>query len=305
VVTTFEGEFRGYRFADISGVPPLPAKHQPIPRAAWVSSMQRDEYLDAVSAVRADIARGWVYQVNLCRVLSQRLSKPIDPVAAWQVLRSGNPSPFGGLLSIAGELDVISASPELFLRRDGTRVTSSPIKGTAATANGMLPKDTAENIMIVDLIRNDLARVARPGSVEVPELMRVEQHPGLVHLVSDVVAEVDPDLTLRQLLSAMLPPGSVSGAPKSSALDVITRLEPVPRDVYCGAFGWIDADARQAELAVAIRTFWQRPDGDGAVLQFGTGAGITWGSDPVREWEETELKANRLIGVLAGEVAGL
>ena len=105
-----------------------------------------------------------------------------------------------------------------------------------------------------------------------------------------------------EVLAAVLPAGSVSGAPKSSALEVIGRLECAPREVYCGAFGWVDADRRQARLAVAIRTFWQVPDGDGAVLRFGTGAGITWGSDPAGEWDETELKAHRLLRVLSGDV---
>ena len=148
--------------------------------------------------------------------------------------------------------------------------------------------------MIVDLVRNDLGRVAVTGSVEVPDLLAVEEHPGLVHLVSRVRARLAPDAGWAELLAAAAPAGSVTGAPKSSALRLIRELEPVPRGVYCGAVGWVDADNAQGELAVAIRTFeWS----EGRLL-LGTGAGITWGSDPRREWEETELKVSRLIGAV-------
>ena len=140
--------------------------------------MSRDQYLDAVDEIRAEIARGWVYQVNLCRVLSAALPAPVDPIALYQRLSRGNPAPYAGLLSVPGELDVVCASPELMLRRDADQVVSSPIKGTAATADTMLDKDTAENIMIVDLVRNDLARVAVPGGVSVPQLLRVEPPKG-------------------------------------------------------------------------------------------------------------------------------
>jgi para-aminobenzoate synthetase component 1 len=154
--------------------------------------------------------------------------------------------------------------------------------------------------MIVDLVRNDLGVVARTGTVEVPALCTVEEHPGLVHLVSTVRARLRPGAGWRELLSAAFPPGSVTGAPKSSALRLIRELEPAPRGPYCGAVGWVDADAGTAALAVGIRTFWVAR----GTLRFGTGAGITWGSDPQREWDETELKAARLLGVAAGSSDG-
>jgi para-aminobenzoate synthetase component 1 len=153
--------------------------------------------------------------------------------------------------------------------------------------------------MIVDLVRNDLQRVCRPGTVAVPSLLRTEQHPGLVHLVSSVEGRLAPGAGWPELLAATMPPGSVSGAPKSSALRAIADLEPVPRGAYCGAVGYVDADHGRGRLAVGIRTF-ELADG---VLRFGTGAGITWGSDPVHEWDETELKAARLVG-LASRMAG-
>ncbi len=196
---------------------------------------------------------------------------------------------------------IVSASPELFLSVEGATVASSPIKGTAAPGVPMLDKDVAENVMITDLVRNDLSHVALPGSVAVPELLGEHAHPGLVHLQSTVTATLAPEhdwtpAMWPALLGGTFPPGSVSGAPKSSALDIIAREETAPRGPYCGAIGWVDADARRAELAVGIRTFWWQPEG-GGTLFFGTGAGITWGSDPAGEWDETELKAKRLIAL--------
>jgi para-aminobenzoate synthetase component 1 len=152
--------------------------------------------------------------------------------------------------------------------------------------------------MIVDLVRNDLGRVCATGSVTVPELCAVESHPGLHHLVSTVRGELRPGAGWPELLAASFPPGSVTGAPKSSALRLIGSLETALRGPYCGAVGWVDADRRTAALAVGIRTFWiGEGPGGGPELRFGTGAGITWGSDPEGEWAETELKAARLLEV--------
>src|SRR5690606_7972564 len=204
-----------------------------------------------------------------------------------ELLARGNPARYAARIVIPQEGDVpgvwiVSASPELFLAVDGATVVSSPIKGTAAPGEPMLPKDESENVMITDLIRNDLSHVAVPGSVPGPELRGRHAPPGLDHLQSTVSGTLEPayDWTAPMwgaLLSGTFPPGSVSGAPKESALSIIRSLEPVARGPYCGAIGWIDADARRAELAVGIRTFWWE-DRDGGVLSFGTGAGSTWGS---------------------------
>ncbi len=203
-------------------------------------------------------------------------------------------------------LDVVCASPERYLTRRGDRLVSSPIKGTARTADQMLPKDVAENVMIVDLVRNDLQRVCLPGTVVTERLCGIERHPGLVHLVSDVSGTLAPDVTWGQILTATSPPGSVSGAPKSSALQAIGDLESGPRGPYCGAVGWIEADHPDGpcgELAVGIRTFYATDDPDGVRrLSFGTGAGITWGSEPEGEWSECHLKARVLIGLASGRV---
>ncbi len=257
--------------------------------------MFRPEYERAVTTIRERIREGDVYQVNLCRLLQAPLASG-DPYALATVLACGNPAQYAGVIDL-GEEWVVSASPELFLERSGEVVTSSPIKGTAPTVRGLLPKDRAENLMITDLVRNDLQRVCRAGTIAVPSLLRTEQHPGLVHLVSTVRGALRDGVTWAEILRATLPPASVSGAPKQAALDVIGQLEPVSRGPYCGAVGFVDADAGQAVLAVGIRTFWWK---DG-LLRFGTGAGITWGSDPAGEWQETELKAERLVRLASGE----
>ena len=261
----------------------------------WSTSLDEAGYLASVERIRERIAAGEVYQANVCRVLTARLPDPAraDVGGLHALLAAGNPAPHSAMLRIPGVIEVASASPELFLARDGDIVETGPIKGTGRTASDLLPKDRAENVMIVDLMRNDLSRVCRTGSVTVPALLAEEEHPGLVHLVSRVRGMLEPTATWSSLLEATFPPGSVTGAPKLAAMECIAEVETGPREVYCGAVGWVDADARTASLGVAIRTFWVR---DGHV-RFGTGAGITWSSDPQGEWRETELKADRLIAI--------
>lgn len=302
----------------------------------WRTSLDRDAYVDAVRRVREHVRAGTVYQANICRVLDAPVprtdGREPDPRALADRLAAGNPAPFQGVVHVPrssaapadpvderrteevparaapSDLDpvwVVTASPELYLRVEGlagdgpATITSAPIKGTARTVDGLTAKDEAENVMITDLVRNDLQRVCVPGTVAVTTLLDVEEHPGLVHLVSTVTGELRPQVAASddlwaRLLTATFPPASVSGAPKSSALRIIDELETTPRGPYCGAVGWVDADAGTAELAVGIRTFWWSQD---ERLRFGTGAGITWGSDPEGEWAETELKAARLIAL--------
>ncbi|MGI9196179.1 MAG: chorismate-binding protein [Candidatus Nanopelagicales bacterium] len=268
---------------------------------AWSSSLSRSAYIAAVEFVRARIAEGGVYQANVCRVLEATLPEAdaMDIAGLYALLSDGNPAPHGGMLRLPDQdVHIASASPELFLRRDGSILESGPIKGTGRIADDLTAKDEAENIMIVDLVRNDLSRVC--DRVSVPALLALESHPGLVHLVSTVAGELREGVGWPAILEATFPPGSVTGAPKIAALRHIEAVESAEREFYCGAFGWVDADAGTASLAVAIRTFWR----EGDTLRFGTGAGITWGSDAEAEWSETELKAARLID-LAGRTWGL
>jgi para-aminobenzoate synthetase component I len=301
VVVDFEGGATFARFADVDDADIAWRPWPGVVADAWTSSMSQAAYEDAVRTVRDQIAEGFVYQANICRVLSAPLPDGVEDLTglAW-LLAARQAAPFTGLVCLPDQdVHVASGSPELYLRREGERLTSAPIKGTGRTEDDLLDKDTAENVMIVDLVRNDLGRVCRTGSVSVPHLLAVEEHPGLVHLVSTVAGDLRPGVGWADILAATFPPGSVSGAPKHSALQVITALETSPRGPYCGAVGWVDADRGEAELAVGIRTFFTRTEAGRRRLCFGTGAGITWGSDPDREWDETMLKAERLLAVAA------
>jgi para-aminobenzoate synthetase component 1 len=291
VVVTYEGKVTCARFATVREAPLPYAPWQGPPREAWSSSLDRAAYVSGVETIRAAIAEGTVYQANLCRILSAPMPDA-DILGLGNALAGGNPAPYAAVMRLPG-VRIASASPELYLSRDGDIVESRPIKGTGRTPSDLLPKDHAENIMIVDLVRNDLGRVAEVGSVSVPALCALEEHPGLVHLVSTVRARLPDGTGWPELIAATFPPGSITGAPKSSALTLLNQLEPEPRGPYCGAIGWVDADSRRGALAVGIRTFWAEED----LLRFGTGAGITWHSDPWREWHETELKAARLLEV--------
>ena len=303
VVIPFDGEATCIRFASVRPAVPWPGRPWRGPEpGSWRTSLDRDEFCAGVRAIRATIAAGDVYQVNLTRRLSAALPDGADVAALGAALAEGNPAPYSAVVRHRSRgVEVASASPELFVRRVGAVVASSPIKGTAAARDGFLPKDRAENVMIVDLVRNDLGRVCEYGSVVVPSLFAVEAHPGLFHLVSTVEGRLRDGVGWPGVIDATFPPGSVTGAPKLAALDHIARLEPVARGPYCGAIGWVDADRRRGELNVAIRTFWF---GDGEV-HFGTGGAVTWDSTPEGEWDETELKAARLIRVASAAPVGV
>lgn len=303
VAADFEGGLVCARFADVRTEPvpaPVAGQWQGPASGDWTSSLDHAAYTSGVRRIRAHIAAGEVYQANLCRVLSAPLAPDADIDALTALLARGNPAPYAGTIRLPRHgVEIATASPELFLRRTGSVIESGPIKGTGRTEADLLDKDHAENVMVVDLVRNDLGRVCATGSVTVPDLCVVEKHPGLVHLVSTVRGHLRADIGWPELLAAAFPPGSVTGAPKTSALTIIDALETAPRGPYCGGIGWVDADRATAQLAVGIRTFWtDRAEG---VLRFGTGAGITWGSDPEREWQETELKAARLLAVASGQ----
>ncbi len=287
------------RFASVRPARPWrgPAWRGP-DRDDWCSSLDRAAFEGGVRRIRDAIEAGDVYQVNLTRQLSAPVAADADVAALGAALAVGNPAPYSAVVRVpAAGVHVASASPERFLRREGRLVWSSPIKGTAATPDGFLPKDRAENVMIVDLVRNDLGRICDFGSVCVPALLAVEHHPGLVHLVSTVAGELRTGNGWAELLDATFPPGSITGAPKLAAMTLIEQLEPVARGVYCGGVGWVDADRGIGELNVAIRTFWIDTAEGRPVLRFGTGGGITHDSDPTGEWEETELKARTLLRV--------
>jgi len=292
VSTDFEGGFIAAKFATVVESD-FPNSEWTQVQGSWQSSFSQSEYRTYVESIREAIAQGWVYQVNACRVLSIQDSSH-DLRGLFSQILLHNPAPWASYLEIPG-VNIASASPELFFSRKGSLVKTSPIKGTQRLdETGFGNKDKAENVMIVDLMRNDFGRICESGTVEVPRLLANEEHPGLRHLVSDIQGQLRSELSWKEILEALSPPGSISGAPKSSALSVIADHEST-RGPYCGALGWVHG--QEAELSVAIRIFWKN---DG--LHFGTGAGITWNSDAEQEWEETQLKARKLISIAGGEL---
>jgi para-aminobenzoate synthetase component 1 len=292
VSTTFEGAFTAAKFATVVDSDFPDANWSPI-KSQWHSVPDQVGYISYVERIRELIAQGWVYQVNACRRLTTDDSNS-NLRGLFHGILNSNPAPWASYLEIPG-LNIASASPELFLQRSGSRVKTSPIKGTQPLGSSEFgTKDQSENIMIVDLMRNDLGIICESGTVEVSRLLYSQDHPGLQHLVSDVEGDLVSGISWRSILESVSPPGSVSGAPKSSAVSVIAENEK-PRGPYCGILGWVQGD--QAQLSVAIRIFWKDEK-----INFGTGAGITFSSQSQAEWEETELKAARLIKIAAGQI---
>ena len=262
---------------------------------SWRPSWSESEYAEAVDVVRAAIAEGDVYQVNLVQHLSADFDgDPAGLASALSPLRPLEPNPLVG-----DGWTIVSASPELLLSRRGSRIRTSPIKGTRPAGVPVeSAKDRAEHVMIVDLERNDLARVARPGSVRWPEMLVERELAGVRHLVATVEAELRKDVTLTELLDAVLPGGSVTGCPKIAALDLIAQLEPVGRGASMGALGRIHPNG-DVELALTIRTF---AVADGAIHLW-AGGGIVWDSDPAEEVEESWVKARPLLTAIGAPLA--
>jgi para-aminobenzoate synthetase component 1 len=267
------------------------------------SSVDRATFEAGVQAVRGYIARGDLYQANLTRRLETAFDG--DPWSPYRQLRTGDPSLFSAYLDIGPSPEtsrsraLLSASPEPFLAVDAEgHVASDPIKGTRprgrdrgedrALARELLTsaKDRAENVMIVDVLRNDLGRVCRPGSVRVPRLCRLERTAAVQHLVSTVTGRLAPGHDAFDLLAAAFPGGSITGAPKIRAMEILEELEPVRRGPYTGALGWVGPDGAM-QTSILIRTFVA----DGRRMTLHVGGGITWRSDPAAEWAETVAKA--------------
>ncbi len=283
---------------------------EPLP---FRSSLAREAYEAGVRRVRDHIAHGDIYQANLTR----RLATPYDgdPWDRYRRLRTGDPSLFSAYLDLGSSPEtgrpraLLSASPEPFLSLDPAGfVASDPIKGTRprgrdraedrALACELLAsaKDRAENVMIVDVLRNDLGRVCVPGTVRVPRLCRLERTAAVQHLVSTVTGRLTADRDAFDLLSASFPGGSITGAPKIRAMEILEELEPVRRGPYTGALGWIGPDDAM-QTSILIRTFIA----DGRRMTLHVGGGITWGSDPAAEWEETVAKARGPLSAIGGE----
>lgn len=278
------------------GAPPL-ACDATIASLEWTADTSIDAHAAAVGKIHDAIGRGEVYQVN--HTLRLRAQFTGEPLALYQRMRDAQPSGYCAYVDL-GRHCILSASPELFFHRSGGRITTRPMKGTArrgrwleeddaaALALASSEKERAENVMIVDLLRNDIGRIARPGSVEVSSLFAVERHPTVLQMTSTIEAELAPRTTLHQIFAALFPCGSITGAPKVAAMQKIAALERSPRGAYCGAIGHIAPDG-DATFNVAIRTAWV--DRDTNTIEYGVGGGITWDSAASAEYDEIRAKS--------------
>ncbi|HET7584478.1 MAG TPA: aminodeoxychorismate synthase component I [Gemmatimonadaceae bacterium] len=265
---------------------------------AWSCDDDRTRYEHKVGVVRQAIARGDVYQVNLTTRLRGTID---DPTALFYRLRAGQGGRYAAYIRLPpASHAIVSASPELFFQRVGERILTRPMKGTArrgrwsaeddaaARALRESPKERAENLMIVDLLRNDLGRIARFGTVRVPRLLEVERYPTVLQLTSTVAAELRSGVTLPEIFAALFPCGSVTGAPKIAAMRAIAALEQSSRGVYCGAIGYL-APGGDATFSVAIRT--ATVDLSSGAVVYGAGGGVTWDSTATGEYDEMRAKS--------------
>lgn len=275
-----------------------------VPRAAWRPNMSADGFQRVVARTRELIAAGDIFQANLTQAWHAALPEGFPPYALYAALRASNPAPFGAFIMTPDRL-VASTSPEGFLLLHGDQAETRPIKGTRPRsadpredrrlADELLAseKDRAENVMIVDLMRNDLSRVSLPGTIEVPVLCGLETYASVHHLVSVVRGRLKPGLDALHLLSACFPGGSITGAPKIRAMEIIHDLEPEPRGVYCGSIVHLGYDG-SLRSNIAIRTLVVEDN----VASIRAGGGITLLSDPAEEYEESLVKAERMFQAL-------
>lgn len=279
----------------------LAQAHRPLlPPLRWNSGLGRERFVTLVARAKEYIAAGDIYQVNLAHGFEAEWEIAPDPMTLYHRLRGISPAPHAAFLDL-GEHCLLSASPETFLDRRDSRIFTRPIKGTrprgtTAGEDARLrqelvdsPKERAELVMITDLERNDLGRVCTTGSVNVEALCVLESFAQVHHLVSTVAGELPPGTSWPAIWQALFPGGSITGAPKKRAIEIIRELEPVPRGYYTGAIGWMYGP-RRACFNIAIRTAVLR----GNQLSFHAGSGIVEGSDPGAEFDETHHKASGL-----------
>ncbi|WP_405233295.1 aminodeoxychorismate synthase component I [Lentisalinibacter salinarum] len=260
-----------------------------------------EDYLAAVAAAKARIAAGDVYQANLSRLWHGRLAAGMTPSNIYRRLRRANPAPFAGLMRV-GEHSVISSSPERLLRLADGIASTRPIAGTrprgasrqddrALSAELLAhPKERAEHVMLIDLERNDLGRICRPGTVRVDEMMSIETYRHVHHIVSNVTGELEAGVTPGRAIGAVFPGGTITGCPKVRCMQIIAELESGPRGAYTGSFGYLSRDG-SLDLNILIRTVVT----DGTEMTLRAGAGIVADSEPERELAETRAKAKGLL----------
>lgn len=265
--------------------------------SSWQDSLPRDEFIGAVKTIKEYIAAGDIYQVNLSRRLRSKCKAPHGLLSLYDKLRNSSPAPTASYLNLDGR-EVLSSSPETFLRFSGTEVETRPIKGTrprfsdpeldsrSAFDLQRSEKERAELVMITDLLRNDIGQVCEFGSVQVTDMLQLEKLQHVHHLVSTIRGTLAPEHTQLSALASCFPGGSITGAPKKRATEIITELEPVSRGLYTGAIGFLGFNG-ESQFNIAIRTLIH----ENGHLDYHVGAGIVADSDPAAEFEETEHKA--------------
>lgn len=290
--------------AQKNGISPLCYEEKEFPKTKVKSNFKKDEYIKAVDKVREYIKAGDIYQANLTQRFKGKVS--MNSYELYRDLRRFSPAPFGAFLNFE-DVNIISNSPERFIKCVDNIIETRPIKGTRPRGKTVeedlifreellnSEKDKSELLMIVDLERNDLGRVSKIGTVKVPELFKLEEYSNVHHLVATVVGEISEDKDSVDIIKSTFPGGSITGAPKIRAMEIIDELEGVQRSVYTGSIGYIGFDG-VLDLNIAIRTIIKKEED----IYFQVGGGITWDSNPQEEYEETLHKAQSIMKALRG-----
>lgn len=290
--------------AEINGVNPICYEKKEVPPTRLTSNFTKKEFEDGVEKVRQYIKSGDIYQANLTQRFNGKTT--LSSYELYRDLRRISPAPFGAYLNF-DEFNILSNSPERFIKCIDGKLETRPIKGTRPRGKNKeedlkfqeelrnSEKDKAELLMIVDLQRNDIGRISKIGSVKVPELFVIEPYANVNHLVATVVGELDDNKDAVDVIKATFPGGSITGAPKIRAMEIIDELEPTQRNVYTGSIGYIGFNG-DMDLNIAIRTIIKKED----EVYFQVGGGMTWGSDPGEEYQETLDKAQSIMKTLRG-----
>ena len=290
--------------AEINGVNPICYEKKEVPPTRLTSNFTKKEFEDGVEKVRQYIKSGDIYQANLTQRFNGKTT--LSSYELYRDLRRISPAPFGAYLNF-DEFNILSNSPERFIKCIDGKLETRPIKGTRPRGKNKeedlklqeelrnSEKDKAELLMIVDLQRNDIGRISKIGSVKGPELFVIEPYANVNHLVATVVGELDDNKDAVDVIKATFPGGSITGAPKIRAMEIIDELEPTQRNVYTGSIGYIGFNG-DMDLNIAIRTIIKKED----EVYFQVGGGMTWGSDPGEEYQETLDKAQSIMKTLRG-----
>lgn len=290
--------------AEINGVNPICYEEKQVPPTKLSSNFTKKEFENSVEKVRQYIKNGDIYQANLTQRFRGKTT--LSSYELYRDLRRVSPAPFGAYLNF-DDFNILSNSPERFIKCIDRKLETRPIKGTRPRGKNKeedlklqeelknSEKDRAELLMIVDLERNDIGRISKIGSVKVPELFVIEPYANVNHLVATVVGELDDDKDAVDAIKATFPGGSITGAPKIRAMEIIDELEPTQRNAYTGSIGYIGFNG-DMDLNIAIRTVVKKEDD----VYFQVGGGMTWGSDPSEEYQETLDKAQSIMKALRG-----